>query len=62
MPTVVEKKVVGHSYSMRFHRMSLSVIIIADVSVVVITDLLLVVGRHRRNGGRRRRRRRHTSS
>ena len=34
---VVEDEVVGHSYSVRLHRVTLPVVVVADVAVVVVT-------------------------
>ena len=50
--TVIEKEIVRHPYSVRLHRVTLSVVIIADIAVIVITDLLFAMWRHRCNGRR----------
>ena len=43
--SVVEEKIVGHADAMGLHRMSLSVVVIADVTIVVVADPRLAVCR-----------------
>lgn len=44
---VVEQQVVGHPHAVGLHRVSLAIVVVADVAVVVVADLSAAVRRRR---------------
>jgi len=41
--SIVEEEVVGHAYPVGFHGMSLSIVIVSNVTVIVVADPLPAV-------------------